>query len=142
MKMKYLVGVMIVIYIIFMSTVVLVGFLNKQELENKATKVEPSTTSTNNNNFIEQPSTINSAKTFTVAEVAVHNKPSDCWIIIENKVYDVARFLDLHPGGSDLIIPYCGKDATTAFNTQGGRRSSHSQRAINMLQQYLLGDLQ
>jgi cytochrome b involved in lipid metabolism len=28
-------------------------------------------------------------KTFSLAEVAKHNKPEDCWVVIRGKVYDV-----------------------------------------------------
>ena len=56
----------------------------------------------------------------TIAEVAKHNTPSDCWFIVQNKVYNVTGFLRLHPGGADQIIPYCGKDGSQAFLTRGG----------------------
>jgi len=55
------------------------------------------------------------SKTFTVAEVAQHNKATDCWIIIDNKVYDVTKFLAKHPGGSKVVLKLAGKDATKDF---------------------------
>jgi len=39
------------------------------------------------------------SKMFTKEQVAQHNKPDDCWIIVHNKVYDVTKFLSEHPGG-------------------------------------------
>lgn len=72
--------------------------------------------------------------------VAKHNNPSDCWIIIENKVYDVTNFLARHPGGGGLVTPYCGQDATQPFLTQGGR-GSHSQEALRLLGLIYVGDL-
>lgn len=36
-------------------------------------------------------------KTYTAEEVAAHNKDGDCWLIIENKIYDVSTFIDEHP---------------------------------------------
>lgn len=32
-------------------------------------------------------------------QVAVHNNPTDCWIVVDNKVWDVSQFLPEHPGG-------------------------------------------
>lgn len=54
--------------------------------------------------------------TFTVEEVSKHNKPEDCWVIMEGMVYDITDFLKLHPGGADTIMKYAGKDCTDAFN--------------------------
>lgn len=73
------------------------------------------------------------------SEISKHNQSQDCWIIIENKVYDVTKFLSRHPGGSGFISPYCGQDATTPFLTQGGR-GKHSQTAFKILGLIYLGD--
>ena len=53
-------------------------------------------------------------KLFTKEEVQKHNKLSDLWIIINDKVYDVTSFGG-HPGGFDLLLDYAGKDATVGF---------------------------
>lgn len=74
------------------------------------------------------------------AQIAGHNKLTDCWLIIDNKVYDVSSFINLHPGGSGEIVPYCGKDATQAFKTKGGE-GSHSGAARDMLNDYYLGQV-
>lgn len=64
-----------------------------------------------------KPATIETAgkSMLTVAEVAKHNVPEDCYVIVRDSVYDVTKFTDKHPGGSDKIIPLCGKDATVPF---------------------------
>jgi cytochrome b involved in lipid metabolism len=72
--------------------------------------------------------------------VAKHGQASDCWIIISGKVYSVTKYLPIHPGGSGEITPYCGKDATTAFATKGGK-GSHSQSAAQALSSFYVGDL-
>eukprot|EP00924_Labyrinthula_sp_SR-Ha-C_P002308 maker-scaffold_16-snap-gene-0.41-mRNA-1 protein AED:0.02 eAED:0.02 QI:82/1/1/1/1/1/3/45/532 len=55
------------------------------------------------------------SKDFSRAEVAKHNKDDDCWVIIDNKVYDVTRFAPLHPGGERLLKEYGGQDVTEDF---------------------------
>jgi flavocytochrome c len=55
-------------------------------------------------------------RVITMAEVEEHNKDNDCWVVIENKVYDTTKFLDDHPGGKRAIVMYAGKDATKEFN--------------------------
>jgi cytochrome b involved in lipid metabolism len=38
-------------------------------------------------------------KTYTVAEVAQHNKEDDFWLIINDEVWDMTEFQEDHPGG-------------------------------------------
>ena len=71
--------------------------------------------------------------TLTLDEIAKHNQPQDCWIIINNQIYGVSDFLTLHPGGAGEITPYCGQDATQAYQTKGGRGNTHSQTANQAL---------
>ena len=49
---------------------------------------------------------------FTREEVSKHNKKGDCWIILNGYVYNVTKFLNIHPGGSRIISIYAGQDAT------------------------------
>uniref|UniRef100_A0A0N5BVB7 Cytochrome b5 heme-binding domain-containing protein n=1 Tax=Strongyloides papillosus TaxID=174720 RepID=A0A0N5BVB7_STREA len=75
-------------------------------------------------------------KEFSSAEVALHNSKESCWIILNDKVYDVTKFLDEHPGGGEVILDQAGKDATEAFNDVG-----HSSDAIEMAKDYLIGKI-
>ena len=79
--------------------------------------------------------------TLTIDVVATHSTVSDCWVILSGKVYSVAPYIPMHPGGSKRIINVCGGDITEIFNsTKGGHR--HSSFAQSLLGQYLVGDLQ
>ncbi|THH20847.1 hypothetical protein EW146_g603 [Bondarzewia mesenterica] len=53
---------------------------------------------------------------WTLKEVARHNTPSSCWVVINNKVYDVTNFLPEHPGGQQVILRHAGCDATNAYD--------------------------
>ncbi len=55
-------------------------------------------------------------KTYTVEDVAKHNKETDCWVIVNGVVVDVTHFMAKHPGGKKAILLFAGKDATEEFN--------------------------
>jgi cytochrome b involved in lipid metabolism len=78
----------------------------------------------------------------TSSEVTKHNSPTNCWMIISQNVYDFTSFLQSHPGGEAIMQPFCGKDATAAYQTMGGMGRSHSTRADEMMRSYSLGKLQ
>jgi L-lactate dehydrogenase (cytochrome) len=49
-------------------------------------------------------------------EVAKHNTPEDCWVVLNGHAYDLTAFADGHPGGAGIIFKYGGRDASKAFN--------------------------
>ncbi|KAL6907004.1 cytochrome b5-like heme/steroid binding domain-containing protein [Trichoderma evansii] len=55
-------------------------------------------------------------KSFTTADVSSHKDDANgYWLIVEDGVYDVTKFLDEHPGGSKILKRFAGKNATKAF---------------------------
>jgi len=72
---------------------------------------------------------------YTLTEVAKHNKKTDAWIVINNKVANITDWISKHPGG-DIIMKGVGKDATELFNSIG-----HSDYAKKMLKKYQIGKL-
>lgn len=97
----------------------------------------------NQNKTNQQTNTINTTitgATITVSQVAQHNNYNDCWVIISNKVYNVTSYINMHPAGPEKIILYCGKDATTAFDTKGSK-GTHSQEAQNLLNTFYVGNI-
>ena len=51
-------------------------------------------------------------KEYDLAEVAKHNKDTDCWVVVNGQVLDATNFLADHPGGKKAIMIYAGRDAT------------------------------
>lgn len=77
--------------------------------------------------------------TYTLDEIATHSGAESCWMAIEGSVYDVTSYANGHPGG-EAILAGCGKDATEYYNNRGNE-GPHSQRARDMLPEYLIGQL-
>ena len=79
-------------------------------------------------------------KSYTLAEVAGHGREDDCWMVINGQVYDITSYLPDHPSNPELILPWCGKEATQAWQTKGKGRP-HSSRADQLLVEYRIGKL-
>ncbi|KAJ2465775.1 Cytochrome b5 [Coemansia sp. RSA 2322] len=74
---------------------------------------------------------------YTSEQIQQHSTREDIWIVVHGKVYDVAAFLDEHPGGEEVILEHAGIDATEAFEDIG-----HSEDAHDLLKLYYIGDLE
>ncbi|KAG1401530.1 hypothetical protein G6F60_006324 [Rhizopus arrhizus] len=76
------------------------------------------------------------SKKFTIEEVAKHTQADDCWIIVHDKVYDISKFLDDHPGGKKVLLKAAGTDATKQFE------AFHNPSVLTKVAfQYLIGDI-
>ncbi|GFN93009.1 cytochrome b5 [Plakobranchus ocellatus] len=78
----------------------------------------------------------NETKVFRLSDVKAHNNQKSTYLVIHNKVYDVTKFLEEHPGGEEVLIEEAGRDATEAFEDVG-----HSTDARELMQDYFIGDL-
>lgn len=72
-------------------------------------------------------------ETFTLEEIATHNKQEDCWIIVNGKVYDVTSYIDEHPGGTS-ILNNAGADSTEGF-----KGPQHPASVWDVLDLYYIG---
>lgn len=79
-------------------------------------------------------------RSITLAEVARHATPEDCWMAIDGGVYDVTTYLPEHPSKPSVIEPWCGKEATQAYRTKSKGRP-HSSEADLLLPSYRIGNL-
>jgi cytochrome b involved in lipid metabolism len=71
-------------------------------------------------------------KSYTLAEVSVHNSQSSCWTTVQGKVYDLTNFISSHPGGEGNILRICGIDGTAAFEGQHGGQGRPEQILTTM----------
>ncbi|KAF2743851.1 putative cytochrome B5 [Sporormia fimetaria CBS 119925] len=69
-------------------------------------------------------------------EVKKHSRKDDLWVVVHNKVYDITKYLDDHPGGIEVLVEVAGADATEAFEEIG-----HSEEAREALEPFYVGDL-
>mmetsp|Transcript_22112 Transcript_22112/g.43523 ORF Transcript_22112/g.43523 Transcript_22112/m.43523 type:complete len:141 (+) Transcript_22112:30-452(+) len=76
-------------------------------------------------------------KMFSREEVSKHNTEEDLYIIIQGKVYSVAKYLDNHPGGPEIIADVAGQDATDEFLDTG-----HTAEAREELKKYYIGEVE
>lgn len=79
-------------------------------------------------------------KAYSVADVAAHATPADCWMAIRGGVYDLTPYLPDHPARPELLLAWCGKEATAAYETKLKGRP-HSPRADELLDDYRIGTL-
>lgn len=84
------------------------------------------------------PATGGAGGTYTRAQVATHNTATNCWYIFNNRVVNVTPYLttNRHPGGNAVIVRYCGKDATGAFNS-----AHRTGPAVAQQEAYMIGTL-
>jgi len=76
-------------------------------------------------------------KIITQQELSEHTKKDNVWLLVRGKVYNVAKFIDEHPGGEEVILNEAGKDATDAYDDVG-----HSDEANALLPGMLVGDFE
>jgi cytochrome b involved in lipid metabolism len=76
----------------------------------------------------------------TLKEVARHASAGDCWMAIRGAVNDLSAYLPKHPSPPELVLPWCGKEATEAYNTKTKGRP-HSPYADELLAKYRIGAL-
>ena len=79
-------------------------------------------------------------KTYTLQDIARHNRTDDCWMAIAGQVYDFSRFMPKHPAPPAILAAWCGKEATQGMKTKG-YGTDHSPAAWAMTEAYRIGVL-
>ncbi|KAK1173686.1 cytochrome b5 [Acipenser oxyrinchus oxyrinchus] len=86
--------------------------------------------------MVEKEDSKNEVKYYSLEEVQQRNSCKSTWLIIHNKIYDVTKFLEEHPGGEEVLREQAGGDATESFEDVG-----HSTDAREMTSMYMIGEL-
>ena len=73
----------------------------------------------------------------STSEINSHNSQSDCWSIVNGKVYNLTTYVQSHPGGVGVIANICGKDGTNSFKNQHGTQGKPN----SVLTGFLLGSV-
>ncbi len=68
--------------------------------------------------------------TYTLDDVALHNNAEDCWLIIDNKVFNATEASRLHPAMFN-----CGKDVSDNYH------KNHGEGIRDKMMKYYIGDL-
>lgn len=123
------------IIILLIAIIAVVLFIKKEPLV--VTPIEETTP--RNDTVVEEATTTEPVvKSYSLAEVNLHDKASDCWLVIEGKVINPTEFIakGLHP--NDKILNGCGKDATSMFASVDKHDGGKAKAA---LKQYEIGVL-
>jgi len=73
-------------------------------------------------------------KSYSLDEINEHNNGKSCWLIVDDRVYDVTKFLEEHPGGEEVLLEQGGQDSTESFEDVG-----HSEDARELMEDYFIG---
>lgn len=105
-----------------------------QQPINQTNTTNPAVVPASNSARLPSNTTTNSTTTvFSLADVAQHKTAADCYLVIDNTVYDVSGYLNNHPGGRGVIQSRCGTEVTGIF------ARIHSNRAWNLLTSFKVG---
>ena len=74
---------------------------------------------------------------YTMTQVRANNSARSCWTVVDNYVYNLTSWINLHPGGAGAILFLCGTDGTNAFKAQHDNQA----RPAIKLDSYRLGPL-
>ncbi|CAM9366474.1 unnamed protein product, partial [Choristocarpus tenellus] len=65
-----------------------------------------------------------------------HHTAESCWIVFRGGVYDITKYLTVHPGGYKILLDKAGSDATVAFEQAHGRGNF---RVASLLDGFYIG---
>lgn len=76
-------------------------------------------------------------KPYAMEEVILHKDASSCYSVINNQVYDLTAWVNMHPGGKGPILSICGNDGTEKFM----KKHKGGEKFMMILGRYKIGTL-
>lgn len=75
---------------------------------------------------------------FTAEDIENARQNDRTLLVKEGKVFDISNFINIHPGGKDIVMKWHGKDVSRIME-KGTHK--HSENAYRWLEQHYVGDL-
>ncbi len=120
-----------IITLIILIVIAIVASLFSNKTPEVITSIEES--SPRNDTVVEATTTEEVVvKSYSLAEVALHDKPEDCWLVIEGKVINPTQFIAEGKHPNDKILNGCGKDATLMFKNIPKHQGPTPQEALKI----------
>lgn len=76
---------------------------------------------------------------FTERDLQIKGEQGQALVVIDDKVYDVTEFADVHPGGRDTLLKHVGEDVSVLFHGDNTHDHIHSDYAKAMLLRLIVG---
>lgn len=82
-------------------------------------------------------------KIFSINEVQAHNTTKECWIIVNNNIYDITKFIKTHDGKCEEIklTDFCGKDASAKWIAKQRSEHVHKRKSVLEFERSRIGTL-
>lgn len=77
------------------------------------------------------------SKSYTLSDISTHNGESSCYSVINDAVYDLTMWVNLHPGGASKILSICGIDGTKKFMN----KHKGGEKFMSILDRFKIGTL-
>ena len=80
----------------------------------------------------------NRTREYTINDVSKHNEHNDLWVSYKNKVYDITKFVNIHPGGKENILMAGGGPIDIYWNLY---KQHNTDYVKTILEKYHIGNL-
>ncbi len=77
---------------------------------------------------------------YTLTDVGEHDSRKDCWVVFEERVYNITPYIAQHDIYQD-ITNWCGIDITQDFKDKDGLGIDHKSSSYSLLETYYIGNI-
>lgn len=83
---------------------------------------------------------VTALKNYTMSEVSKHDQEKDCWMVIEDKVYDLTKFINEHPGGFIILVKRKTKEVKEKRKRKATKRKTKGrEKEQNVIKKKIVG---